>query len=103
MLRRGEVHLAVGDEVRPDVAFVVSLRFVARESVEEPVDVVDGPVWLFDEEPQRPLVGPHQRLQRGAVQRDMGGVHHDAHGGDLEVIADPGQHVEPFFLGDLFG
>ena len=23
--------------------------------------------------------------------------------GNLEVIADPGQHVKPFFLGDLFG
>ena len=34
---------------------------------------------------------------------DMGGVNGDAHGGDLEVIADPGQQMEPFFLGDLFG
>ncbi|HUH67949.1 MAG TPA: hypothetical protein VLZ05_03175 [Mycobacterium sp.] len=33
----------------------------------------------------------------------MDGVHRDAHGGDLEVIADPGQQVESFFFGDLFG
>jgi hypothetical protein len=38
-----------------------------------------------------------------AVQRDMDGVHRDAQSGNLDVVADPGQHVEPFFLGDLFG
>jgi hypothetical protein len=79
------------------------LRFIMRESVEEPGDVVDGQAGLFGKGAQRALVGPHQGLQCWVVQRDMDGVYGDAHGGDLEVIADPGQHVEPFFLGDLFG
>jgi hypothetical protein len=92
-----------GGEVRADVAFVVPLRLITRQPVEERGDVVDGQRGLFGDCPEGPLVGPHQRLQRGAVQRDMDGVHGDAHGGDLEVIADPGQQLEPFFLDDLFG
>jgi hypothetical protein len=32
----------------------------------------------------------------------MDGVDTDAHGGDLEVTADPGQRSESFFLRDLF-
>ena len=92
---RCEVHLAVGGEVRADVALVVPLRFITRQSVEKPGDVVDGQAGLFGDGPQRPLVGPHQRLQRGAVQRDMDWVHGDAHGGDLEVIANPGQQWNP--------
>jgi hypothetical protein len=98
-----EVHLAVGSEVRADVAFVVPLRFITGEPVEERGDVVDCQAGLFGEAPQRSLVGPHQRLQCGAIQRDVGGIDGNAHGGDLEVIADPGQKVKPFFLGDLFG
>jgi len=49
------------------------------------------------------MVGPHYRLQRWAVRRRVIGSHGDTHGGNLEVIADPGQHVEAFLLGDLFG
>jgi hypothetical protein len=33
----------------------------------------------------------------------LGRVHGDAHGRNLKVIADPGQQLEPFLLGDLFG
>jgi hypothetical protein len=102
-IRDVEVHLAVRGEVRADVAFVVVVRFITRQPVEERGDVVDGHAGLFGDRPQRPLVGPHQRLQRWVIQGDMGGVNGHADGRDLEVIADPGQQVEPFFLGDLFG
>jgi len=57
---------------------------------------------LFGDCPQGPLVGSHQRLEWGAVQRDVSRVYGDAHGGDLEVIADPRQQVKPFFFGNLF-
>ena len=95
-----EVGLAIGGEIRGDVALVVLLRFITRQSIEERGEIVAGQGRLFGDRPEGPLVGPHQRLQRGAVQRDVGGVHGDAHGGDLEVIADPREQMEPFFLGD---
>jgi len=90
-----EVHPAVGSEARPDVALIALLRFITRKPVEKRGDAVDGQAGLFGDRSEGPLVGPHQRLQRGAVQRDMDGVHGDAHGGDLEVIADPGQQPDP--------
>ncbi len=98
-----EVHVAIGGEVRTDVALIEPLRFITRQPGEERRDVVDGQAGLCGDRLEGPLVGPHERPQRGAVQRDMGGVGRDAHGGDLEVIADPGQQVEPFLVGDLFG
>ena len=60
-------------EVRGDVALVVLLRFITRQSIEERGDVVDGQGRFFGDRPQGALVGPHQRLQRRAVQRDVGG------------------------------
>jgi hypothetical protein len=47
-----------GVEVRADVAFVVLLRFITRQPVEERGDVVDGQAGLFGDRLQRPLVGP---------------------------------------------
>src|SRR5271167_2826685 len=41
LLRGVEVDLAVGGEVWTDVALVVLLGFVTRESIEEPGDVID--------------------------------------------------------------
>ena len=95
--------MAVGGEVGANVALVVPLGFITCESVKEPGDVVNSPTGLFGKGPQRALVGPHQSLQRGAVQRNTGGIYRHAHRGNLKVITDPGQHVKPFFLGDLFG
>ena len=103
LLRHVEIGRPAGDEVRPDIVFVVPLRFLARESVQEPGNVIDCSAWFFDEQLQRALIGTRQGLQGGAVQRNMGGVDHDADSGDLEVVADPGQHMESFFCRHLFG
>src|SRR6476469_8062334 len=55
LLRDVEVHLAVGGEVRADVALVVLLRLITREPVEEPGDVVDGHAGLFGKGRERAL------------------------------------------------
>jgi hypothetical protein len=103
VLRDVEVDLAIGGEVWADVALVMPLRFITRQSVEERGDVIDGQTGLFRDCPESSLVGSNQRLHRGTVQRDMGRIHSDSRRGDLEVIADPGQQSEPLFPGDLFG
>jgi hypothetical protein len=43
-------------------------------------------------------VGSYDGLGRGVVPVDVGGVDGHADGGDLEVVADPGQHL-PAMLG----
>jgi hypothetical protein len=43
-------------------------------------------------------VGSYDGLDRGVVRVDVGGVDGHAYGGDLEVVADPGQHL-PAVLG----
>lgn len=65
MARDVEVHFAIAVEVRADVAFLVQLRFITCQPVEERGDVVDGKAGLFRDRPEGPLVGPHQRFQRG--------------------------------------
>ena len=90
-----EVYPTVGGEVWADVALVVSLNFITGQPAEERGDVVDGQLGLFGDREKGSLVGPHQRLQRGVVQRDVDGIYRDADGGNLEVITDPGQQVRP--------
>jgi hypothetical protein len=59
---------------------------------------------LFGDRLEGSLVDPHQRLQRRVVKRDVSGVFRDSHRGNLEVVADPGQHRKALFVGgDLFG
>ena len=94
--------MTIGSEVRTDVALLEPLRFITRQAVQKRGNAIDGQVWLLGKGSEGPLVGPHQRLQRWAIERNMDGVDKDAHGGDLEVIADPGQRSESFFLRDLF-
>src|SRR5512135_58389 len=98
-----EVYPTVGGEVWADVALVVSLNFITGQPVEERGDVIDGQLGLFGDREKGSLVGPHQRLQRRVVERDTSGVHGDSHGGDLEVVADPGQDRKALLAGDLFG
>src|SRR5208282_6310045 len=98
-----EVYPTVGGEVWADVALVVSLNFITGQPAEERGDVVDGQLGLFGDREKGSLVGPHQRLQRRVVERDTSGVHGDSYGGDLEVVADPGQDRKALLAGDLFG
>src|ERR1700722_13674354 len=103
LLRNFEVYVTVGSKVRSDVALIEPLRFIRPQPVQKRSDVFDGQTRLVVKCLEGSLVGSQQGLQRWAVERDMDGVHDDAHGGDLEVIADPGQQSETFFLCDLFG
>ena len=66
LLRDGEVHLAVGGEVRADVALVALPGFITCEPVEERADdSFDGQVGLFGDRAQRALVGPHSACSAG--------------------------------------
>ena len=84
-----EIDLTVGREVRGDIALVVLLHFITSQSLEERGKVGDGEVRPFGDCSQRPLVGAHERLQCGAVQRNVSGIDRDPNSRDLEVIADP--------------
>ena len=82
---------------------IVSSGFIYSVSAKELVwiyrTVVSGSLWITCNARR----GAHQGQDRGVVQRVLSGIHGDAHGGDLEVIADPGQYVKAFFLGDRSG
>src|SRR5208283_4426314 len=103
VLGHGEVHPTVGGEIRADVALVILLRFLAGQAAEKGADVVDGQRGLLSDGGKGSPVGAHQRLQRRVVARDASGIRGNPHGGDLKVVADPGQHRKALLGRDLFG
>jgi hypothetical protein len=58
---------------------------------------------LFGDRLEGSPVSAHQGLQRRVVEPDVSGVYRDSYRGDLQVVADPGQHRKPLLVGDLFG
>ena len=97
-----EVDVTVGSKVRADVALIELLWFITPQPIEKRGDAVNGQARLVGKGSEGSPVSPNERQQRWAIEGNINGVYHNAHGGDLEVIADPRQQAETFFLGDLF-
>jgi hypothetical protein len=97
--------------VRLPVNYQMDLRRLRDGSIDAAcVGTTFSPEQVAEEEGFHVLawVGDHIQIPTVGVAVDpvhipLDRVHRDAHGGDLDVIADPGQHVKPFFLGNLFG
>ena len=94
----GEVGLAVDGEIRCDERLVVDSGFVYGVSAEERLDVPHRGVGFVMDHLQGAPVGSYDGLDRRVVRVDVGGIDGHAYGGDLEVVADPGQHL-PAVLG----
>ena len=94
----GEVGLAVSGEIRCDERLVVDSGFVRGVSTEKSLDVPHRDIGFVVNHLQGAPVGAYDGLDRGVVRVNVGGIDGHAYGGDLEMVADPGQHL-PAMLG----
>ncbi len=92
--------MAVDGEIWRDERLVVGSDLVCGVSAEERLDVPHRGVGFVLDHLQGAPMGSDDGLDRGVVRVDVGGVDGHAYGGDLEVVADPGQHLPAVLGGD---